>query len=66
MQVIVNAMIVGRSSGDNEVVVVNNMNTGAHHTVFNPHGIAVELGQEGTLLYKESETSHIISFQPLV
>ena len=66
MQVILNAMIVCHSSGDNEVYVVNNMNTGANHTVFNTHGIALELGQEGTMTFKESTDSHIISFQPFV
>ena len=66
MQVIVNAMIVGRSSGDNEVIVVSNQNTGAHHSVLNTEGFDFELGQEGTLTFKASTTNHIISFEPTV
>lgn len=64
MHVIENAMIVGHSSGDNEVYVVSNMNTGAHHTIFNPEGIAMEIGQEGTLTFKNSPVSQIVSFDP--
>jgi hypothetical protein len=64
MHVIENAVIVGRSIGENDVYIINNMITGGNSTIHNLNGIALELGQEGTLTYKKDAVNNFISFEP--
>jgi hypothetical protein len=64
MHVIESAVVVGRSIGENDVYIINNMITGSNSTIHNPNGIALELGQEGTLTYKKDVVNNFISFEP--
>ena len=65
MHVVENAVIVGHSSGESDIYVFSNTQTGRQRTVHNPSGLVLELGQEGTLTYKESPISQLISFEPV-
>ena len=64
MHVIESAVVVGRSIGENDVYIINNPLTGGNSTIHNPNGVALELGQEGTLTYKKEAVNHFVSFEP--
>ncbi len=63
MQVIENATIVCRSIGENNVIIVENENTGKRITLQNPLGLELELGMEGRLVFKEEPVLHLVSFE---
>jgi hypothetical protein len=66
MLVIENATIVCRSFGENNVIIVENENTGISLTLQNAKGIEVELGSEGKLIYKEGPVCQLVSFEPMM
>jgi hypothetical protein len=63
MQVIENASIVCRSMGENNVIIVENENTGKRISLQNPKGLELELGMEGRLVFKEEPVLHLVSFE---
>jgi hypothetical protein len=63
MQVIENASIVCRSIGENNVIIVENENTGRKIFLQNPKGLNFELGMEGRLVFKEEPLLHVVSFE---
>jgi len=66
MQVIENAIVVGRSVGEKNVVVIENENLGFKMSFENPKGIEVELGTEGRVIYKEGASNQLVSFEPIM
>lgn len=65
MQVVENAVVVSRSLGDKNIVVVENENLGLTLSLENPKSIELELGMEGIVIYKEIEGScQLVSFDP--
>lgn len=64
MRVIENATVVGRSNGENNVIVVRNENTGKKVSLINLKGFDLELGAEGSVKYLKGSVNHIISFEP--
>jgi hypothetical protein len=65
MQVFKNATIVGRSQGDNNVIVVMNEETGNTVTLRNPNGLDLEIGAEGTVEF-DTMSAQLISFEPVM
>ena len=63
MQVIENASIVCRSIGENNVIIVENENTGKKISLQNPKGLELELGMEGRLIFNEEPVLHLVSFE---
>lgn len=66
MLVIENAHVVGRSMGENNLIIVEVENTGMYMGLQNPKGIDVELGMEGRLIYKEGPFCQLVSFEPIM
>jgi len=66
MQVIENAVVVGRSIGEKNVVIIENETIGFKMSFENPKGIEVELGTEGRVIYKEGAANQLISFEPVM
>ncbi len=66
MQVIENAFVVCRSLGENNVVVVEDGNTGIEISLQNQKQIDVELGMEGRMIYKEGTVNQLVSFDPIM
>jgi hypothetical protein len=63
MQVIENASIVCRSIGENNVIIVENENTGKRISLQNPKGLELELGMEGRVLFNDQPVLHLVSFE---
>jgi hypothetical protein len=63
MRVIGNATVIGRSNGDNNVVVVLNEETGKKVTMVDLKGMDLELGTEGRILYLSGSVNHLIQFE---
>jgi hypothetical protein len=61
MQVIENAVVICRSLGDKNIVVVENENLGLTLSLENPKGIEIELGMEGRIIYNQCS---MVSFEP--
>ena len=61
MKVIENALVVGRSIGDNNVYVIQNENTGTTITLHSSNDMGLELGMEGAVIYNGQQ---IVSFEP--
>jgi len=66
MLVIENAHVICRSFGENNVIIVENVNTGENLTLQNPKEIDMELGMEGRLIYKEAPVCQLVSFEPIM
>jgi len=66
MQVAENVVVVCRSLGEKNMVVVENENLGIILNLENPKGIEVELGMEGRVIYKEGENNQLVSFEPVM
>jgi len=66
MQVIENVVVVCRSFGEKNVMIVENENLGIQMSLENPKGIEVELGTEGKVIYKEGSTNQLVSFEPIM
>jgi hypothetical protein len=64
MQVIENATIVGRTQGDNDLVIVMNETTGKTVTLRNPNGLKLETGFEGTVEF-DTLSAQLISFETI-
>lgn len=64
MRVIENATVIGRSYGENKVVVVRNENTGKKISLVDLKGFDLELGAEGSVKYLKGSVNHIVSFEP--
>lgn len=62
MQTIENATIVGRTRGDNDLVIVMNEMTGVTFTLSNPNGLALETGMEGSVEF-DGLSAQLISFE---
>ncbi len=63
MRVIENATVIGRSNGENNVIVVLNENTGRKVKMINLKGFDLELGAEGRIQYLKGSVNHIIQFE---
>jgi hypothetical protein len=66
MQVAENVVVVCRSLGEKNMVIVENENLGIKLNLENPKGIEIELGLEGRVIYKEGENNQLISFEPVM
>jgi hypothetical protein len=66
MQFVENVTVVGRSFGENNVVVVLNENTGETISLLNPKGIEVELGMEGNIVVAKGSKKQLESFEPIM
>lgn len=66
MQVIENAVVVGRSAGDKNLVIVENEMLGLTISLENLKGIELELGMEGRVIYKEGSSNQLLSFEPMM
>ena len=66
MLVIENAIIVCRSLGENNVVVVEDLNSGIEISLQNQKQIEVELGMEGRMIYKAGTVNQLVSFEPIM
>ena len=66
MQVIENAVVVGRSFGEKNVVIVENEILGLTMSLENIKEIEMELGMEGRMIYKEGTTNQLLSFEPVM
>lgn len=64
MQEIENAIIVGHSTGERNIIIVKNEATGKIVTMENPKGLEIELGMEGFIMYTEEPLMQLISFEP--
>ncbi len=64
MHVIENAVVVGRSTGEKNVVIVENEVLGLTMRLENIKEIEVELGMEGRVIY--NATSQLLSFEPVM
>lgn len=64
MRVIENATVIGRSFGENNVVVVLNENTGKKVNMLDLKGFDLELGTEGRIEYLRGSVNHLIQFEP--
>jgi hypothetical protein len=62
MEVIENATIVGRTQGDNDLVIVKNEMTGKIVTLRNPNGLELKTGYEGTVEF-DALSAQLISFE---
>jgi hypothetical protein len=65
MQTLESATIVGRSRGENDVVVVLNENNGQTITLNNPNGLNLEIGAEGIVEF-DGLSAQLISFEPVM
>ena len=66
MQVIENARIVCRSIGENNVIIVENENTGQTISLQNPKGLVLDLGLEGRIIFKDEPVMQLLSFEPVM
>ncbi|HEY4785813.1 MAG TPA: hypothetical protein VIH57_07180 [Bacteroidales bacterium] len=66
MQVIENAVVISRSQGEHNVVIVEDVNSGVEISLQNPKGIEVELGLEGKVIYKAETVNQLLSFEPVL
>jgi hypothetical protein len=64
MQIVVKAIVVGRSMGDNNVYTIENAGTGEQLSLVS-NGIELELGAEGEFIYSLGEVNKIINFEPV-
>jgi hypothetical protein len=65
MQTLESATIVGRSRGENDVVVVLNENNGQTIALNNPNGLNLEIGAEGIVEF-DGLSAQLISFEPVM
>jgi hypothetical protein len=65
MQTIENATIIGRSRGENDLVIFFNEMNGQTITLQNPNGLNLEIGQEGTLEF-DGLSAQLFSFEPVM
>jgi hypothetical protein len=66
MRVIENATVIGRSNGENNVIVVMNEITGKKVKLVDLKGFDLELGAEGRMEYLKGDVNHIIQFEPVL
>ena len=66
MRVIENATVIGRSYGENNVILVLNENTGKKVKMVDLKGFELELGIEGKIQYLKGSVNHIIQFEPAI
>jgi tRNA(Phe) wybutosine-synthesizing methylase Tyw3 len=64
MQEIENAIIVGHSTGERNIIIVKNEATGKIVKMENPKGLEIELGMEGFIMFTEEPVMQLISFEP--
>lgn len=64
MRVIENATVIGRSYGENNVVIVLNENTGKKVSMVDLKGFDLEMGSEGRVEYLKGSVNHILQFEP--
>lgn len=64
MRVIENATVIGRSYGENNVILVLNENTGKKVKLVDLKGFELQLGIEGRIQYLKGAVNHIIQFEP--
>jgi len=65
MQTIEIAAIIGRSRGENDIVIVSNEINGQIITLQNPNGLNLEIGEEGTVIF-DGLSSQLFSFEPIM
>jgi hypothetical protein len=63
MRVIENATVIGRSYGENNVVVVLNETTGKKVKLVDLKGFGLELGAEGRIEFLKGSVNHLIQFE---
>jgi hypothetical protein len=63
MQVLENATIVGRSRGENDIIVVLNEINGTTLSLLNPNSLDLEVGSEGVVEF-DALSAQLISFEP--
>jgi hypothetical protein len=67
MQFVENVTVVGRSMGENNVVIVRDENSGEEFSLINPKGMEIELGMEGNItVITEGSKKMLESFEPVM
>jgi hypothetical protein len=64
MQIEVKAIVVGRSIGENDVYILENINTGKQVSLVS-NGTEIELGTEGEFMYSQGQVNKMINFEPV-